>query len=79
MVTVLVFCREGQSVFPVLLLWKRIQTLVACWDMCYWFAKFRYAGHLEFWETVLLVICIVEHAPHVGWLFDCFDGFMFET
>ena len=35
--------------------------------------------HLEFWETVLLVICIVEHAPHVGWLFDCFDGFMFET
>ena len=46
MVTVLVFCREGWSVFPVLLLWKRIQTLVACWDMCYWFAKFRYVGSI---------------------------------
>ena len=34
MVTVLVFCREGWSVFPVLLLWKRIQTLIACWDIC---------------------------------------------
>ena len=34
MVTVLVFCREGWSVFPVLLLWKRIQTLTACWDIC---------------------------------------------
>ena len=39
--------------------------------VCWW--------HLEFWETVLLVIYIVEHAPHVGWLFDFFDGFMFET
>ena len=34
MVTVLVFCREGWSVFPVLLLWKRIQTLTAYWDIC---------------------------------------------
>ena len=46
MVTVLAFCREGQSVFPVLLCWKWIQTLVACWDMCYWFAKFRYVGSI---------------------------------
>ena len=27
----------------------------------------------------MLVLCIVEHAPHVGWVFDCFDDFMFET
>ena len=35
--------------------------------------------HLEFWETVYMVICIVEHVPHVGWMFDCCDDFMLET
>ena len=70
MVTVLVFCREGWSVFPVLLLWKRIQTLVACWDMCYWFAKFRYVGNI--WnfgkQSSWLFVLLSMHLMLVGCL-----------
>ena len=70
MVTVLVFCREGWSVFPVLLLWKRIQTLVACWDMCYWFAKFRYVGSI--WnfgkQSCWLFVLLSMHLMLVGCL-----------
>ena len=48
--------------------------------MCQWFAKFRYVGSIwnfgkqSCWLFVLLSMHLI-----VGWLFDCFDGFLFET
>ena len=64
------FVERTWSVFPVLLLWKRIQTLVACWDMCYWFAKFRYVGSI--WnfgkQSCWLFVLLSMHLMLVGCL-----------
>ena len=74
------FGREGRLVLPWLccfgnefMLWLHVGTCATVSQ------NSGMLEHLEFWETVYMVICIVEHVPHVGWMFDCCDGFMLET
>ena len=61
-VPVFCLCRELQSTIPV-----RQSALdgrlicIACGSIRNWFAKFWYAVHLEFWETVVVFLLPALH------------------
>ena len=47
MVTVLMSCKEGQSVFPIFAALEVRPDCVAWWNLRYWFAKFWYVGGVQ--------------------------------